>query len=87
MALEDKLGAWAGILLGVGLFAAGFTSSITAPLASAITAQSIIGQKNSHWSPTGRNMTAIVSYHVVTPTMKMPLKETCRIDIFRLIPN
>ena len=53
-ALEDKLGPWAGIMLGVGLFAAGFTSSITAPLASAITAQSIIGRNNSYWSPTGR---------------------------------
>lgn len=54
MALEDKLGPWAGIMLGVGLFAAGFTSSITAPLASAITAQSIFGQNNSQWSNTGR---------------------------------
>jgi len=54
MTLEDKLGPWAGIMLGVGLFAAGFTSSITAPLASAITAQSIFGQNNSQWSNTGR---------------------------------
>ncbi|KPK75576.1 MAG: hypothetical protein AMJ79_10880 [Phycisphaerae bacterium SM23_30] len=41
--LTGQLGTWAGYLFGVGLFAAGFTSAITAPLASAITAQSLFG--------------------------------------------
>lgn len=34
-ALEPILGAWAGTAFGVGLFAAGLTSAITAPLAAA----------------------------------------------------
>jgi len=66
LALEDKLGPWAGIMLGVGLFAAGFTSSITAPLASAITAQSIIGRKNSQWSTTGKKYRLVWIFILVT---------------------
>jgi len=53
--MMDKLGSWGGGLLGLGLFAAGFTSSITAPLASSVTAQSIYGQNNPKWENTGRN--------------------------------
>lgn len=34
-------GGWLGYLLGIGLFAAGFTSAVTAPLAAAVTAQSM----------------------------------------------
>ena len=46
--LTDRLGAWAGSLFAFGLFAAGFASSLTAPLAAAVTAQSLLGiQKNS----------------------------------------
>ena len=44
-ALEQNAGSWAGTLLAVGLFAAGFTSSITAPLATAVTAKSLFGNK------------------------------------------
>jgi manganese transport protein len=40
-ALSGKLGGWAGTLLALGLFAAGFSSAITAPLAAAITARSL----------------------------------------------
>ena len=43
-------GSEAGYLFGLGLFAAGFTSSMTAPLASAITGQSLLSS--------GRNWTA-----------------------------
>ncbi len=39
--LTGRLGAWAGPLFAFGLFAAGFTSSITAPMAAALTARSL----------------------------------------------
>lgn len=39
--LAGRLGPWAGPLFGAGLFAAGFSSSITAPLAAALTARSL----------------------------------------------
>jgi Mn2+/Fe2+ NRAMP family transporter len=42
-ALAGKLGGWAVGLLAVGLFAAGFSSAMTAPLAAAITARSLLG--------------------------------------------
>ena len=46
--LTDRLGTWAGSLFAFGLFAAGFASSLTAPLAASVTAQSLLGvQKNS----------------------------------------
>lgn len=46
--LSDRLGTWAGSLFAFGLFAAGFASSLTAPLAAAITAGSLLGiRKNS----------------------------------------
>jgi manganese transport protein len=44
--LNQKLGNWAGVFFAIGLFCAGFSSAITAPLASAITAQSLFGNKN-----------------------------------------
>jgi len=42
--LQNTSGYRAGPLLGIGLFAAGFTSSITAPLATAITAKTLFGK-------------------------------------------
>lgn len=47
------------LLLGVGLFCAGFTSSITAPLAAAITWQSVMG-KGSDYSGRGFRMVWIL---------------------------
>lgn len=41
--LGGRLGGWARTLFAVGLFAAGFTSAITAPLAAALTARSLFG--------------------------------------------
>lgn len=41
--LEPLLGSWAKYFLATGLFAAGISSSITAPLAAAYTAQGIFG--------------------------------------------
>ncbi|GAB3948613.1 Nramp family divalent metal transporter [Spirosoma harenae] len=43
--LTDRLGSWAGSLFAFGLFAAGFASSLTAPLAAAVTAESLLGVK------------------------------------------
>ncbi len=42
-ALSDKMGSWAMYLFFFGLFCAGFTSAITAPLAAAVTVRSIYG--------------------------------------------
>ncbi len=41
--LEPLLGAWAGILFSIGLFAAGMTSAITAPLAAAYATAGALG--------------------------------------------
>ncbi len=51
-ALSVQLGGWAGPFFAFGLFAAGFSSAITAPLASAITAQSLFGEnwQEKSWS-------------------------------------
>ena len=49
--LGDRLGRGAEASLAIGLFAAGFTSAITAPLAAAITARSLLGEKDDpRWS-------------------------------------
>ncbi len=41
--LSTRLGSWAGTFFAFGLFAAGFSSALTAPLAAAITGQSLMG--------------------------------------------
>lgn len=56
LALQEKIGPAGKYLLGFGLFAAGFTSTITAPLASAITLKSLFGNKNPEkWSTNSLN--------------------------------
>lgn len=45
-ALSENVGGIAIFIFGFGMFAAGFSSSITAPLASAITARSLFESKN-----------------------------------------
>ena len=47
--MEKKSGAAGGYLLGAGLFAAGLTSSVTAPLAAAITARSLFHKSDHRW--------------------------------------
>jgi Mn2+/Fe2+ NRAMP family transporter len=42
-ALSGQLGEWAAAFFAIGLFAAGFSSAITAPLAAAITARGLFG--------------------------------------------
>ncbi|NGP89989.1 Nramp family divalent metal transporter [Fodinibius halophilus] len=62
-ALTQQLGGWASLLLGLGLFAAGLSSSITAPLAAAVTAQSVADDedkaKGGKWAEPGRNFRAV----------------------------
>ena len=49
--LSERLGARARILLGGGLFAAGLSSAVTAPLAAAMTARSVLaGDRGDRWS-------------------------------------
>ncbi len=47
-ALHQKLGSWAELFFAIGLFSAGFTSAITAPLAANITILSIVHKNNPH---------------------------------------
>lgn len=50
-ALTSRLGNWASLLFAIGLFSAGFSSAITAPLAAAITAKSLFdNRKNDFWN-------------------------------------
>ncbi len=44
--LDRYAGRAGSVILGVGLFAAGFTSAVTAPLASAVTVRSLFGNRN-----------------------------------------
>lgn len=50
--LDQRLGSWAEILFGVGLFAAGFTSAISAPWAAALTTRSLFaaGHDDRAWA-------------------------------------
>lgn len=53
-ALTYKIGPYAVYIFGFGMFAAGFSSAITAPLASAITAQSLFEEKSKEkWKTQG----------------------------------
>ncbi|MDX1940061.1 MAG: divalent metal cation transporter [Saprospiraceae bacterium] len=54
-AMATKLGSWAVILFGFGLFAAGMTSCVTAPLAAAITGRTLLGNQGKKWESTGIN--------------------------------
>ncbi len=54
-ALSEKIGIYAVYVFGFGMFAAGFSSSITAPLVSSITAKSFFEEKSvSKWKTQGR---------------------------------
>jgi Mn2+/Fe2+ NRAMP family transporter len=53
-AIGQRLGAGAKALFAWGLFAAGFTSATTAPLAAAITASGLLGQGEPTWQAQGR---------------------------------
>ena len=52
--LSLELGSWAANLFALGLLGAGLSSAITAPLAAAVTARSLLqeGGEDDRWSPT-----------------------------------
>jgi len=55
--LEYDMGKYGLYVFGFGMFAAGFSSAVTSPLASAITAKSLFSHKNNEkkWSSKSRN--------------------------------
>jgi Mn2+/Fe2+ NRAMP family transporter len=65
--LVDKLGAEATWLLPIGLFCAGLSSAVTAPLAASLTARSLFAPLSTatdvdapgSWSPTGTRFRAV----------------------------
>lgn len=57
--LSSRLGSWAGPLFGMGLFAAGFSSAITAPFAAALTVRSLAGDDAERWGPRGGRFRAV----------------------------
>ncbi len=66
-ALSGKLGRWAIYIFGLGMFAAGFTSAVTAPLASAITAKSLFSLRSpTNWKVTGRNFRVVWIFVLLT---------------------
>lgn len=61
-ALTDRIGSFAVWVFGFGMFAAGFSSAITAPLASAITARSLFFKNdNPKWNSAGINFKFVYS--------------------------
>lgn len=55
-AMAGRLGRWAVAFFGFGLFAAGLSSSITSPLAAAVTARSLFSrEEDPAWSVRSRN--------------------------------
>ena len=58
--LEPLLGSWAKYFLGIGLFAAGFTSAITAPLSAAFATTGVLGFKRDLTSTKFRIVWCIV---------------------------
>lgn len=68
--LEQKMGTGGKYLLAFGLFAAGFTSAVTAPLATAVTLKSIFGHNSKKsWSTGSRRFRATWFTIVFTGTL------------------
>jgi Mn2+/Fe2+ NRAMP family transporter len=57
--LSGRLGTWAGPLFAWGLFAAGFSSAITAPMAAAITARGLFDDGSGRWGDRARAYRAV----------------------------
>lgn len=65
-ALTDELGTWSLYLFGFGLFAAGFSSAVTAPLASAITARNLFaGHQDEKWAQGSRRFRLVWGFVLV----------------------
>ncbi|MCQ2252683.1 MAG: divalent metal cation transporter [Bacteroidales bacterium] len=60
-----NIGEWAVYIFGFGMFAAGFTSAITSPLASQLTARSIFEKKNDDGTSKNGKYFKVVSYLVL----------------------
>ena len=66
-ALSLNLGTWAVYIFGIGMFAAGFSSAITAPLASAITARSLFSKGNNKaWKNTATRFRLVWGFVLIT---------------------
>jgi len=52
-ALRTRVGMWSSVLFGIGLFAAGLSSALTAPLAAAVTGRSLLGESADQWQGQG----------------------------------
>lgn len=46
--LKNNSGSWAAFALGIGLFAAGFSSAITSPYAASLIASTVLGSENKN---------------------------------------
>lgn len=46
--IKNNSGSWAAVALGIGLFAAGFSSAITSPYAASLIASSVLGSENKN---------------------------------------
>lgn len=58
--LRERMGVWGGRAVAIGLLAAGLSSAITAPLAAAMTAASLLGDdEDGVWSPRGGRYRAV----------------------------
>jgi manganese transport protein len=57
--LTGRLGPWGGPLFAWGLFAAGLSSAITAPLAAAVTARSLFGRGEARWGDRSARFRAV----------------------------
>ena len=69
-ALQSTTGRWAVIIFGGGMLAAGFTSAVTAPLASAVTARSLFhDEKHPGWDEGKRWFTAVWLGVLLTGTL------------------
>jgi len=58
--LEPLLGTWARAFMGIGLFAAGITSAVTAPLAAAYTVKGVLGWSSNLKDPKFRLVWIVV---------------------------
>ncbi len=66
--LKNKIGMYAVYVFGFGMFAAGFSSAVTSPLASAITARSLFSNKENEerWKPDKLYFKLIIAGVVIT---------------------
>ncbi len=74
--LQPILGSWATVALGLGLFAAGMTSTITAPLAAAFASSGILGWGEDMKKPRFKTFWIIVLVFGIFATSTMGASPT-----------